>query len=212
MILPHRRQFLLSAATVIAASLLDTAVLAQGNGSTTFTYRGYKVDMSAAQNAPNRQAIEDSLRHQIDIAADCGAEPKVLDFFKSQEIFVKPGEGDGGGHFSPDSKGVSIDATVDPPEKPIVLHELLHAYHARVLPGARNNPDLLNFYNRAKDGGFYPPDSYVLKNVGEFFAVTASLYLWGNVDRPPRTRANLRQKQPAYYKWLGELFGVQKDA
>ena len=26
-------------------------------------------------------------------------------------------------------------------------------------------------------------DSYVLKNVQEFFAVTASLYLWGNLAR-----------------------------
>jgi hypothetical protein len=48
--------------------------------------------------------------------------------------------------------------------------------------------------------------------VQEFFAVTGSLYLWGNVDRSPHTRENLRAKQPVYYKWLGELFGVQKDS
>jgi hypothetical protein len=94
----------------------------------------------------------------------------------------------------------------------VLLHELLHAYHFRVLPGALQNPDLLRFYGNARDDGLYPPDSYVLKNVQEFFAVTGSLYLWGNVDRPPHTRENLRDKQPLYYKWLGELFGVQNDS
>ena len=54
------------------------------------------------------------------------------------------------------------------------------------------NPDLLRFYGIAKQNELYPPDAYVLKNVQEFFAVTGSLYLWGNVDRPPNDRATLR--------------------
>ncbi len=54
-----------------------------------------------------------------------------------------------------------------------------------VLPDGFGNADVEQFYERARDSGFYPPDAYVLKNVQEFFAVTASLYLWGNVDRPP---------------------------
>jgi len=123
---------------------------------------------------------------------------------------VTPGQGDGGGHFSANSKGVSVDAAVDAPEKPVLLHELLHAYHYRVLPGAFENADVLRFYNRARDDAMYPADSYVMKNVREYFAVTASLYLWGNVDRPPHNRATLHDKQPIYYKWLGDLFGVQK--
>jgi hypothetical protein len=206
----HRRQFLVSAAVIAGASLPAAAVFAQG--AVTFAYRGFTVDMSAAQGAPNLAAIEISLKHQLDIVADCGANPKILDFFKSQEIFLKPGQGDGGGHFSSNSKGVTLDVAVDPPQKPVVLHELLHAYHWRVLPGAFRNPDILRFYQRARQGEFYPADSYVLKNPQEFFAVTASLYLWGNVDRPPHTRATLREKQPVYYKWLGDLFGVQKEA
>ncbi|GLR86270.1 hypothetical protein [Bradyrhizobium iriomotense] len=49
-----------------------------------------------------------------------------------------------------------------------------------------------------------------MKNIQELFAVTASLYLWGNVDRLPFNRSNLRDKQPVCYRWLGDLFGVQK--
>jgi len=206
----HRRQFLVSAAAIAAASLPAAAIFAQG--AVKFTYRGFTVDTSAAQGAPNFAAIETSLKHQLDIVADCGTTPKILDFFRSQEIFLKPGQGDGGGHFSANSKGVTLDVAVDPPQKPVVLHELLHAYHWRVLPGAFRNSDILRFYQRARQSELYPTDSYVLKNPQEFFAVTGSLYLWGNVDRPPHTRATLREKQPVYYKWLGDLFGVQKDA
>ena len=193
-------------------SLIAAPAFAQGGSAGgSFAYRSFTVDASAAQDVPNTKAIEASLEHQIDIVADCGASPAISGFFKSQPIVVKAGQTDGGGHFSANSKGVTVDAAVDAPEKPVLLHELLHAYHFRVLPGALQNPDIQRFYDNARQGEFYPPDSYVLKNVQEFFAVTASLYLWGNVDRPPHTRDNLREKQPVYYKWLGQLFGVQKN-
>ena len=189
--------------------LFDRSAFARDNIS---QYRGFTIDWSDTSDAPNLDAVEASLKHQIDIAADCGAASQVIDFFKSQDINVKAGRSDGGGHFSPGVKGVSIGATVQEPQKPILLHEFLHAYHARVLPEGIRNPDVFRFYDRAVDGGFYPAGSYVLKNVMEFFAVTASLYLWGNVDRPPNTRAVLRARQPVYYRWLGDEFGVQKHA
>ena len=206
MTIADRRRILLLIAAA-SVPLFNPRVFAQGNSAGKFAYRGFTADTT---DAPNFAAIEASLKHQIDIVADCGASPAILGFFRSQEIVLKPGQGDGGGHFSSRSKGVTVDAAVDAPEKPVLLHEFLHAYHFRVLPGALQNPDLLRFYNNARNGGLYPPDSYVLKNVQEFFAVTGSLYLWGNVDRPPHNRETLREKQPVYYKWLGELFGVQK--
>jgi hypothetical protein len=206
----HRRQILIAAAAIASMPLGHRSALAQGSGGGTFSYRGFTVDTSAATDVPDLRALQGSLKHQLDIVAGTGVSPAIMSFFKSQAIVVKPGQGDGGGHFSANSKGVTVDATVQAPEKPVILHELLHAYHFRVLPGALQNPDLLRFYNNAKQGEFYPPDSYVLKNVQEFFAVTGSLYLWGNVDRPPHTRETLREKQPVYYKWLGQLFGVEK--
>ena len=209
MIRLHRRHLFISVAAAATAALFDHPLLAQG--ASTFTYRGFTVDTSGAQNAPNLKAVEASLKHQIDIAADCGATPKIIDFFKSQQIFVRPGQGDGGGRFSSKVQGVSVDAAVDAPEKPVVLHEMLHAYHWWVLPDGFRNADVERFYERARDGGFYPANAYVLKNVQEFFAVTASLYLWGNVDRPPHDRKTLHDHQPVYYKWLGDQFGVEKS-
>jgi hypothetical protein len=197
--------------------LAGTAVLlgtrsAVAQSGPTFTYRGITVDTSAAQGQPNLKEVVASLKHQIDIVVECGAKPAIMSFFKSQPVSVKPGQGDGGGHFSSKVEGVTVDAAVVAPEKPVLLHELLHAYHFRVLPGALENPDLVRFYGIARQNELYPPDSYVLKNVQEFFAVTGSLYLWGNVDRPPNDRATLHEKQPVYYQWLGDLFGVQKKA
>jgi len=203
----HRRQLLASAANVAIVSLFGRAA----QDATTFSYRGFTVDVTAAQGAPNLADVEKSLKHQMDITADCGTTPKIMDFFKSQTIFVKPGQGDGGGRFSSKVKGVAVDVAVQAPEKPVVLHEMLHAYHWWVLPDGFKNAEIEQFYERARDGAFYPSGAYVLKNVQEFFAVTASLYLWGNVDRPPHDRKTLHDKQPVYYQWLGDQLGVVKS-
>jgi hypothetical protein len=202
-----RRRLVLAGATALLG--MPSAVAQSG---ATFIYRGITVDTSAAQSLANLKEVVASLKHQIDIVVECGAKPEIMTFFKSQPVSVKPGQGDGGGHFSSKIEGVTVDAAVVAPEKPVLLHELLHAYHFRVLPGALQNPDLVRFYDIARQNELYPPDAYVLKNVQEFFAVTGSLYLWGNVDRPPNNRATLHDKQPVYYQWLGDLFGVQKKA
>jgi hypothetical protein len=176
-------------------------------------YRRFIVDVSAVQDAPNFAAIEDSLKHQIDIVADCGAKPEILEFFRGRRITLKRTSGNEPGVFVA-NQGIYIDATPQPPEQPVLLHELLHAYQFLMLPGGFKNPDIERFYDNAIQGERYPAtnkgDRYVLKNPQEFFAVTASLYLWGNVDRQPHTRQNLKDSQPYYYTWLGNLFGVQK--
>ena len=154
------------------------------------------------------KALEASVKHQLDIVADSGAKPEILEFFRNQVIALKSGLGSDHGRFDGDT--VRIEDTVEAPQRPIILHELLHAYHAKVLPGNVENPDVLLFYGRAKNNALYPANEYLMRNPKEFFAVTASLYLWGNVDREPHTRENLKAKQPIYYEWLGKLFGVQK--
>jgi hypothetical protein len=165
-------------------------------------YRGFTVDAAAIErDAGAREAVE----HQLDIVADCGAKADIQTFFRAQHMVVRPGARD---RFSRDG-GIEIDTRL-PPQQPIVLHELLHAYHAFVLPQGARNPDILAFYNEARRGGLYPAGSYVLRNPMEFFAVTGSLYLSGHVDRPPGNRETLRAAQPRYYAWLADLFGVAK--
>jgi hypothetical protein len=197
----------------LLAVLLCAPAFAQNNvAAGVLQYRGFSVDLSEARTVPDLAAVEASVEHQIDIVADCGASPTVLAFFRGQEVFLMPSKTDGGGRFRADRPGVELDDVVMPFEKPILLHELLHAFHWRVLPRGFQNPDILLYYGRAKEAG-YPDDyrnAYFLSNPREFFAVTGSLYLWGHVSRPPYDRPMLKAKQPFYYAWLGKLFGVRK--
>jgi len=200
----HRRTCLLLTFLALAAPAFGASDVANG----VLSYRGFTVDMTLVDKAANRAAIEASLKKQLDIVADCGVKPEIMAFWRKQKISLKFGGGDGGGRAGP--AGIQIEAAPQPAEKPIVLHELLHALHGRYMPDGSNNADIARFYDRAVQREAYPKGEYVLKNKAEFFAVTASLYLWGYVARAPHDRATLRAKQPVYYAWLGDLFGVKK--
>jgi hypothetical protein len=93
-------------------------------------------------------------------------------------------------------------------ERPVLLHEMLHAYHNLNLPDGVNNRAILFFYEKAK--GLYPDDAYVMRNEREFFAVTASVFLSGKAD-DGATPVDIKEKQPDYYKFLVWLFGVNPD-
>ena len=41
---------------------------------------------------------------------------------------------------------------------------------------------------QARTAGEFPAKSYMLSNEGEFFAMTASTYLYGRIQRDPDTR------------------------
>ena len=112
--------------------------------------------------------------------------------------------GKGPGHYS---RKTGIDLQMDQlePKKPILLHELLHAFHDQQLPGGFSNADVEKFYERGKEAG-WPRDSYLMSNSHEFFAVSASVYLYGDIPRPPESRKLLRAKQPQFYQWLADLY------
>jgi len=191
---------------LLASPLLLTA---QAPAPLTLTHQGFTVDISIAANLPNRAAIEASLKRQIDITAGCGAKADIMAFFREQRIGLKTDPRFGPGRFTT-AGGVLIQAAALPPENSILLHELCHALHYLYVPDGIRNADILRFYGNAQRGQLYPANEYLMSNVGEFFAVTASLYLWGKVAREPHTRENLRAKQPVYVAWLAELFGVRK--
>jgi hypothetical protein len=94
-------------------------------------------------------------------------------------------------------------------QRPAMLHELLHAYHNRIVPRGFKNAGILLHYNRAKDGQLYPAEAYLMTNEKEFFAVTASVFLYGNDG--PITRSSIKEKQPDYYKYLVYMFGFDPD-
>ena len=99
---------------------------------------------------------------------------------------------------------VMVRARTLDPRHPVLLHEMLHAYHAKIVPQGFGNTAIKFYYDAAK--GLYPADAYVMKNEKEFFAVTASVFLSGKADSG--IVPSDIEKLPDYSKFLGWLFEV----
>jgi hypothetical protein len=96
---------------------------------------------------------------------------------------------------------------------PVILHEFLHAYHAKLMPNGYDNKGINNFYGAVQHTNMFAKDAYVLKNNKEFFAVTASIFLVGKDSvHEPYTRDKLKELMPDYYKYLVGVFGFDPDA
>jgi hypothetical protein len=97
-------------------------------------------------------------------------------------------------------------------EDPVILHELLHAYHAKLMPQGFDNLGIRAFFADATSKNVFGKEEYALFNHKEFFAVTASIFLAGKESiHEPHTRAALKEKLPKYYKYLVELFGFDPE-
>ena len=97
-------------------------------------------------------------------------------------------------------------------EDPVMLHELMHAYHNKLMGGGFENLGIKAMYSKAVSQNAFPKDDYVMTNAHEFFAVTASVFLAGKgAISEPKTRAALKEKMPKYYKFLVELFGFDPE-
>jgi hypothetical protein len=97
-------------------------------------------------------------------------------------------------------------------QDPVMLHELLHAYHAKLMPLGFDNPGIRAYFAEATSKQIFGKNIYTMKNHKEFFAVTASVFLSGNNTlHEPHTRAQLKEKMPDYYKYLVALFGFDPD-
>jgi hypothetical protein len=97
-------------------------------------------------------------------------------------------------------------------QDPVILHELLHAYHNKLMGGGLENLGIKAMYAQAVSKNVFPKEEYAMTNPQEFFAVTASVFLAGKgTISEPHTRAQLKEKMPKYYKFLVELFGFDPD-
>ena len=62
-------------------------------------------------------------------------------------------------------------------------------------------------YDEARQSGKFPAGSYLLSNPAEYFAMMASVYLYGSAAREPFARDSIRIKQPRMYERLVKEFG-----
>lgn len=193
---------ILALCAAIAISIMATGAAAAD--PLVFSYHGWQVDLTNAKGAePDREMVA-AVKRQLDIVEHVGLEPDVLTFMRTIPIWANPAAAKAGpGHYS-SKTGIDLRVKALEPDKPIILHELLHAYHDRMIPDGFDNPDIKQFFNIGQR--VWPADSYMMSNGHEFFAVTASVYLFGDIDRPPFSRSRLRENQPRYYQWLATLF------
>lgn len=105
---------------------------------------------------------------------------------------------------------ITLDGSSKNAQRPVILHEMFHAYHANIMPQGVKNPSILFYYNEAKSKQLYPADAYVMTNEKEFFAVTASVFLSGMADGGA-TPSDIKQKQPDYFNYLRWLLEINPD-
>ncbi len=86
----------------------------------------------------------------------------------------------------------------------------MHAVHDQYLRNGFKNELLRNFFSRAcsvfvsqKSDG---KAEYFLSNEKEFFAVTSSIYLFGDIPRPPYNMKTISDAMLRYAIYLKQLF------
>jgi len=170
-------------------------------------YHGFHIDDSAATLAPQVQA---SLAAQLDIVEAAGLPSAVLEVMKQTPIVVDPALRGNPGIFAVRSPGgaVYVQPIVFDADKPILLHELLHAYQFRVLGLER--PEIVQAFRQVKGSSVFPArfqSSHFLENGKEFFAVTGTLFLFGDIQQPPFSCAALGKLPADYLVFLAAQFG-----
>lgn len=193
----------------------NVPVFASGQSQRSLDYKGYHVQF-ADDAAPDIASIE----RQIDICENVSVPTRMRAFFHAVPISIvtklKTGSPGGYNALSRDEKFGKIvlrSGTLDE-HRPILLHELLHGVHAKLLPNGFNNAQIERFYHIALNR--FPDEAsaggggdYFRSNSKEFFAVTASIYLFGEIKRPPYTVVNIRTRMPAYANFLSTLFSAE---
>ena len=193
----------LAAALVVAVSLL-AATTASSADLLIVDYRGWHVDLSGARGTMPDEKMITAIKRQIDMVEQVRLKPQVLAFMRTIKTWANPKQTKTGpGHYAR-ATGIDLSMPLLEPNRPILLHELLHSYNHQQLPNGFDNADIEKFYERAKGAG-WPEESYMMSNHREFFATTASVYLFGDIPRPPESRKELRTRQPQYYQWLADL-------
>ncbi|MBX3480845.1 MAG: hypothetical protein KF842_10610 [Caulobacter sp.] len=196
--MPSRRRLL---TLLCAAGLTGLPAAAAADQQ---TWRGYRIDLTALDE-DRRPEILASLQRQIDIVEGLAIDPAIKAWFRDIAIIVNPRLKQPGRY----GQGrLEMAAMISPPDNPVLLHEMLHGYHFDRLPDGRKNRDVIAAWEAARASGRWPEQAYMLKNPGEFFAMTASVVLWGQAARPPSTRAALREALPDWYDWLVREFGL----
>ncbi len=176
------------------------------------TYQGFTIDDSRLKSAPNLAEILEATHGQIDLVLEVGLPDEILKFFRSVPFNLVPSgtlPRGNPGLYSGRDQAVSVTAAVTTVgHKPVLLHELLHAYHDQQIRGGFNNRVIIRFYDQAKGISAFSAKSHMMSNEREFFACSAATYLFGVTAQEPYQRAKVQENQPEFFQYLQKLFGA----
>ena len=171
-------------------------------------YRGFKIDLAGFGTPAETEAAAKVVREQIDMVERVGLPSSLLGFFKTMPLRVGH---DLRGFFGTYYQGaIALSPDQLDSHNPTLLHEFMHAVHDKRLPDSFANKEIAAFYTDAFYNKRYEGTNgaYFLLNAHEFFAVTATVFLYGKLPRNrPYARSEIRTAQPDYYKFLAKLFG-----
>jgi hypothetical protein len=188
--------------------LLIVAALGASVGAAAADYHGFQIDESA-QGGGLPPRVLASLHEQLDIVEAVGLPAPVLGALKQTKIVVDPDLRGNPGVFSVQGGegAVRVRPIVFPADKPILLHELLHAYHFSVL--TMRNREVAQGFQYAREHNLFPQygGAHFMENPKEYFAVTGTLYLFGDIQQPPFSCAALASLSPDYLAFLAAQFG-----
>jgi hypothetical protein len=170
-------------------------------------YKGIEIDVTSIQSLANYGAAIDSLHRQLDIVEAAVPDPAQIAFLTSIPMVFAPSVSSGSDNAAYGNGRVVLTTLMFSPEKPVILHELMHAYHDRKVPNGFGNAEILKLLEQARLGGQFPVGSYMLTNPAEYFAMVSSVYLHGTAARDPFTRQAIKEKQPDCYQWMVKEFG-----
>lgn len=167
-------------------------------------YRGFTITFADGDHA----VIEAVIHKQIDKLLSIGLPEDMVQFFQTVPLRVSNAMENNPGHFF--NGRVDVDAGIlNHPELPVMIHEYMHALHFLRLPGGVRNAQILSYYEQAEQMTAYNMRSHMMSNVAEFFATTATSYLYGVTAQEPFSREKIKQNQPQYFAYLERLFGPQ---
>lgn len=188
----------------------DDSALPAAAKAPAMTYRGFTVDDSAVQ-ADGLAELRSTMRQQLDMVLAVGLAPEVVAFLQAVPVVVHPA-----GSFARPSAGRyvgrarQVEVTEDlvlRRHRPVLLHEFMHALHHQWVPRGLGNRELLSLYRAAQSLTAYHPRSHMMSNVQEFFACSATTYLYGATEQEPFTREKLQAAQPELMGLLASWFG-----
>lgn len=177
------------------------------------TYRGFAIDESRLQKDADLEAIRQAIREQIDIVLEVGLPKEIEAFLQSVPFVLIPADDiprGSPGLYERGSKTVKVTSRITTTgNKPVLLHELLHAYHHQQMPQGFQNAEVIKFYEKAKSADCFGDKSHLMQNPSEYFACAGTTYLFGVTAQEPFNRDKLKAAAPEYFAFLAGIFGDQ---